>query len=115
MAKSKQNLGCPVQTVIIVFGDFNKKEKEPLPSWEDVVKFENSIDQPLCVSWPHRRVRKTRLYKKWQRYAATLRRFVVYLQAGLPISPGMAAAFYEVKGQSERARCALLEHKKRRR
>jgi hypothetical protein len=48
------------------------------------------------------------LYKKWKLNASVLRRMVSYLQAGMPIEPGLAKAFYEVKRQEERARHALL-------
>jgi hypothetical protein len=41
---TKQNPNRPAQTLIIAFGDFNKKEKEPPPSWEDLVAFANSIE-----------------------------------------------------------------------
>jgi diadenosine tetraphosphate (Ap4A) HIT family hydrolase len=44
VAMTKQNPNRPAQTLIIAFGDFNKKEKEPPPSWEDLVAFANSIE-----------------------------------------------------------------------
>jgi hypothetical protein len=34
---------------------------------------------------------------------------VVYLQAGLPIEPGLTKTFYETKVQEERARSAMLD------
>ncbi len=109
MSNSKQNPSRPAQMVIvIVCGNVNKKENEPLPSWEDVAELEKSMDQPLSVSWPHRRIRKTRAYKKWQRYASVLRRYVLYLKSGAPIFSGMAAMLDEVKRQEERARNKLL-------
>jgi hypothetical protein len=96
-------------TIVFVFSNSNKKETEPSPDWADVVAFAESIEQPLSVLWPHRAVRKDGRYKKWGRHASVLRRLVLFLKAGLPISPGLKTAFYEVKRQEERARHVLLE------
>lgn len=97
------------RTTIIVFGNSAANKTEPPLLWEDVLEFAKSIERQCLVPWPHRCVRKTRAYKQWQRYASVLRRFVLYLKADLPISVGMAAAFYETKRQGERARNVLLE------
>ncbi len=107
MRKVKAN-----QQTTIVFVVVNPpKKSEPPVSWEDVVAFASSVEAPLSVLWPHRRVRKGRAFKAWQRYAATLHRFVLYAKSDLPISSAMWTTFHETKRAEKQARYKILEHR----
>jgi hypothetical protein len=76
---------------------------------EQLIEFEKLAEMPMPIIWPHRRVCETKLYRQWSMNASVLKRIVLYLKAGLPISPGLTKTFYETKAQEESARYAILD------
>jgi hypothetical protein len=80
-----------------------------------LIKFANSIGQPIGPRWPWRRTREPRAHREWRRACGIVHRFKLYADAQIEeITPLMRQLYYEAANRERRAYRKWLAHKHRR-
>jgi hypothetical protein len=90
-------------------------ESESEKQAQALIKFANSIGQPVGPRWPWRKVREPLTHRQWRHAAGIVRRFNLYANAQLEeITPLMRQLFYEAAGRERRAYRKWVAYKHRR-